>query len=265
MTILVLASATGAPGVTTSALGLTVFWPRDALLADCDRDPAQVVQAGYLRGTDIEGRGLLALSRTHREGRPLTQEVWLQALPLAAATPPDHRYLPGFTHPGSAALFNPVWPELAAAFTELAQAGTDIIIDAGRIGRDGLPPALVMAADAVLVVVGSSLRSLVALRLHLPGLVDHVESLPGHAEVGLLVVGEGRPYSSGEIAAQFARPVWAGIAHDPAAASVFSDGEPPPRRFVDGPLPRSLRAAATRIVERVDTLTAERSRRVLQP
>lgn len=54
MAVIALASATGAPGVSTAALGLALTWPRHVLLADCDREPAQAVQAGYLRGMDPE-------------------------------------------------------------------------------------------------------------------------------------------------------------------------------------------------------------------
>ena len=34
MSLLVLTSAAGAPGVSTTALGLTLAWPRDAVLVD---------------------------------------------------------------------------------------------------------------------------------------------------------------------------------------------------------------------------------------
>ena len=34
MAVITLTSATGAPGVTTAALGLALTWPRDVLLVD---------------------------------------------------------------------------------------------------------------------------------------------------------------------------------------------------------------------------------------
>lgn len=258
MALIILASATGSPGVTTTALGLTLNWPRDVLLADCDRDPAQVIQAGYLRGYNFEGRGLLGLSRIHRQGGSLTQDVWLQAAPLSTDQAPRRRFLAGFNHPGAAALFQGVWPALAEAFLELGNAGTDVIVDAGRLGRAGLPAALVTAADAVLVVVRSSLRAVAALRLHLPGLLEQTESLPGHADVGLLVVGDRQPYNGAEIADALHQSVWASIVYDAGAAAVLSDGEPNTRRYQESTLPRSLKATASKLLEQIERSTHER-------
>lgn len=259
MAVVVCASATGAPGVTSTVLGLALAWPRDILLADCDRDPAQAIPAGYLRGIDVSGRGLLGLSRAHREGRSLVQEAWLQAVPLSSGTEPNRRFLPGFTHPGSAVLFQPVWPDVGHAFAELGDGGADVLVDAGRVGRDGLPPGLLAVADIVLLFVRSSLRSLAALRLHLPGVVEHVAAASDRAEIGLAVVGEGRPYSGAEIAQQFGQPVRLTVAFDPIAAGVYSDGEPEPRKFGEGALPRSMRVGATALTGRLAERDAERA------
>ena len=51
MAVLVLCSPVGSPGATTTALGLALGWPRDVLLADCDRDPSQAV---LYRGAGLE-------------------------------------------------------------------------------------------------------------------------------------------------------------------------------------------------------------------
>ena len=45
MAILLLASASGAPGVTTLGVGLALCWPRSVLLADCDPGAHQAVLA----------------------------------------------------------------------------------------------------------------------------------------------------------------------------------------------------------------------------
>ena len=82
MAVIVFTSGPGAPGVTTTALALALTWPRHVLLADCDRDPSQVVLAGYLRGLDSGGRGLPSVAQAQREGRPLGDELWLHTLPL---------------------------------------------------------------------------------------------------------------------------------------------------------------------------------------
>lgn len=259
MAFIVCTSATGAPGVTTTALGLALAWPGDVLLADCDRDPAQSVQAGYLRGLSFTGRGLNAVARAQREGHPLAQHVWMQAVPLSSGTAPDRRFLPGFTHPGSANLFDEVWSDLGDAFAELGGSGVDVIIDAGRAGRAGLPPGLIASADIVLLLVNSTLRSLAATRLYVSWLAEQITSHTDRASFALGVIGEGRPYSAAEISAQFELPVWLTLAHDPEAASVYLDGQLEPKRFADLALPRSLRAGATSLLERVRQLAEERS------
>lgn len=247
MSLVICCSASGAPGVTTSALGLAISWPGNVMLVDCDRDPAQAVEAGYLRGSVLGARGLAQVARAHRERRPVVDEVLAQSVTLQEHPLFTRRFLPGFTHPGSANVFSPVWPELAAALRHVGDSDVDVLIDAGRIGRDGLPAALLVEADLVLVFVRSSLRSLAAARLHLPGLVEHVGMLSGHAEVALAVVGASMPYSTTEISAQFASPVATSIAFHPGHARVLSDGAAEPRRFTEGPLMRSYRTASTAI------------------
>ena len=128
MAVLVLCSATGSPGVTTTALGLALGWPRDVLLADCDRDPSQAVQAGYLRGMDHGGRGLMALAQVHREGAALATEVWRQALPLTSGEDTRRRFLPGFASAGASRLFEHVWGALGEAFESLDEGGTDVLV-----------------------------------------------------------------------------------------------------------------------------------------
>ena len=250
MSLITCCSFTGAPGVTTAALGLALTWPRDVVVADCDRDPAQVIEAGHLRGMDLGGRGLTALARAHRERRSLAEELPSQLVPLQEHPTHTRRYLPGFAHAGSPTVFAPVWPEFAAALAGLSTVDTDVIVDVGRVGREGVPPALLTEADLVLVVLRSTLRSLAAARLHLPVLRDQLAVLAGPADLGLVVVGPGMPYSESEIAGHFGLPVMASITHHPHAG-VLTDGEPEPRRFGDGALMRSYRAAAASLYSRL--------------
>ena len=251
MSLVVACSLTGAPGVTTTVLGLALAWPGDVVMADCDRDPGQVVEAGYLRGLNLGGRGLAPLARAHRERRSIADEMQSQLVPLRDHPTYSRRFLPGFTHPASATVFGPVWPELLAALGTMSATGTDVVVDAGRIGRDGLPPALLTEADLVLVVLRSNLRSLAAARLHLPALREQLATLSGSAELALAVVGPGMPYSDAEISTHFALPVAAALTLHPAHASVLTDGVPEPRGFTDGALMRSYRAAAASLSSRL--------------
>lgn len=251
MTKIVLASAAGSPGVTTTSIGLARCWPGDTLLVDADRQPTQAVLAGYLGGAPAGGRGLTGLARAHRERRSVSDELLMHCLPLGED--PDHKrlFLPGFTHPGSPGLFGPIWPELITALDRVCSGDVTALIDAGRIG-DGLPAPLVSAADAVLLTTRTSLRALAGVRLHLPHLQQRVESLGAGTQLGLVLVGEGRPYSAREIGKQFGVPVWASLAHQPRAARVWSDGVPEPRGFHHGPLARSVRAGVVSVRNRLD-------------
>lgn len=234
MSSLVLCSASGAPGVTVTGLGLTLTWPRDVLFVDADRTPSQAVLAGYLRGASAHGLGLPGILQAHRERRPLLEALDEQSLPLPE--PPRagrqlgrelaavRRFLPGFVHLGSIDVFSVVWRELALAF---AAAPYDVIVDAGRVGARGLPNDLVESVDRVGLVVRSSLVSLAALRLYLGPLLDQAPP----DRVGLVIVGAGRPYRAKEVAEQFGVGVLAEIPWDPAGAADLQEGQRLPRRW----------------------------------
>ncbi|MFT4215987.1 MAG: hypothetical protein QM619_02220 [Micropruina sp.] len=245
MAIVVLTSAGNAPGVTTTALGLALTWPRPVLLVDADRTPTQAVLAGYLRGEHPGQRGLGRLLQATRERRPLAELLDDETIELPPLRPVDvpTRFLPGFPHPGVVGLFGSAWPDLMDA---LAADDRDVLIDAGRIGVEGLPAPLMQQADQILVVTRTSLVALAGLRLYLPMVAET------STETALVLVGSGMPYSRAEVQGQFATTIAAEVAHAPAPAAVLSDGGRPPRRFGDSSYVRSLRAAATSIVGRLD-------------
>lgn len=251
MAVVLLASAAGSPGVTTSALALTLGWPRHALLADCDRTPSQAVQAGYLRGVDHGGRGLMSLAHLHREGAAVASELWLHTVALTESGDRERRFLPGFTTAGASRLFEHVWGTLGEALAALDERGIDVLIDAGRITTTGLPLGLLSAADVVLVCVRSSLRSLAGARIHLTTVQDQLRTLPSPPVAALAVVGPGRPYAAGEISAQFGLPCWLEPGWDPRAAEVLSDGALEPRRFHDCAFMGRFRAEAKALSERL--------------
>ncbi|MFZ1409834.1 MAG: hypothetical protein WAS07_00065 [Micropruina sp.] len=242
MAVVVLASAAHSPGVTTAALALALTWPGDILLADCDRTPSQAVLAGYLHGVDPHGRGLTGVLQAHREHRPLEEVLDSECLSLDPTDPISRTFLPGLSHPGTVALFASAWPDLMAA---LARHQSDVLIDAGRVGVDGLPSALTTAADLVLIVTRTTLVSLAALRLYLPMVTESSQKL------GLLVVGDGQPYRASEVQAQFGVDVWGSIQHDPASAAVLSEGLPAPRRFTESRFYASAGEVSRRIESRL--------------
>lgn len=258
MAVIILTSGPGAPGTTTAALTLALSWPRHVLLADCDRDPGHPVLAGYLRGMDAGGRGLPSVAQAHREQRVLDDELWLHTLPLMQGAQVERRFLPGFAAPQAVALFAGVWHPLGEAFEALDARGVDVVVDAGRIGTNGLAEGLLARADAVLVVVGSHLRSLAGLRLHLPTLAEQLRQMPTDIPHGLFIVGPGRPYRTDEITDQFATSCWATLPWDPKAAGVLLDGHTEPRRFDTQGFMGRARSVAQQIDERVHGLRASR-------
>ncbi len=241
MSVLLLASAGHSPGVTGLGVALALTWPEPVLLVDANRTPDQSVLAGYLQGADPGGRGLGGLLQAHRERRALASCLDAMTLPLGGGD--DRDFLPGFSSPGMVDLFGPAWPELGTA---LEAAGRTVLVDAGRITPEGLPSGLVTVCSGVAVVTGSQLVDLAALRLYLPLVV----AAAGEERVGLVVVGPGRPYGSGEIGHRFGVPVWGKIAWQPAEAAVFAAGEPAPRRLMAGGYVADVRTLGEALAER---------------
>ena len=237
MSLLLLTSAGHSPGVTALAVALSTLQP--SLLVDANREPDQSVLAGYLQGVDPAGRGLAGLLSSHRERRPMAEALEAQLIPLAGGSD----FLPGFSHPGMVSHFGPVWPSLARL---LAACGRPLLVDLGRISPGGLPEPLVELSSGVAVLTGSRLVDLAALRLYLPYVLDAA----GKDRVGLVVVGPGRPYGSGEIAHQFGVASWGKLSWSPAEAAVFASGETPPRRLSTSPYLADVRTLAAEIASR---------------
>jgi hypothetical protein len=244
--ILVLTSCSGAPGVTTLAVGMALTWPRPVLLVDADPGAHQAVLAGYLTGRSASGKGLLRVAEAHRERRNLREAVVDQCLTLGSPDGDRRLFLPGFTRPGSAAHFAGVWEDLAETFDRLGDVDLDVLVDAGRLGPLGLPPALIERSALTVVVLGSSLRSVMAARVQLPVLAETSRAgAAARGRTGLVVVDEGNPYRAAEIGKALGTEVLARLPRDAASAAHFSDGAPQQRKFATAPLVRAVRGAAS--------------------
>jgi hypothetical protein len=271
MAVVALTSARGAPGVSTAALAMTLLWPRPAVLAECDPAGGSSALAGYLRGTVHHSRGLLNLAVAHRHGE-LEQTLWSQLVPLTAtatstadasagtvrgstATPDERWLLPGLSDAAQAPSTAALWGPLSGLLASLERAGTDVIVDAGRLGATHAPTPLLRQADLVLLVTGTSLPAIAAARARLAVLREELAvTATGGADssaLGLLLVGAGRPYTAREITGALGVPTVAALAWDPASAEVLSAGAAPGRRFDTSPLVRSARAAISAVGELV--------------
>jgi hypothetical protein len=223
--LIALVSAKGSPGVSTTALAITLSWSGRMILAECDPAGGDVL-AGYLSGLDIPtDRGLLPLAVAELRDR-LNEDFWAQLLDLDA--PKLQRLvLPGISDPQQAGTLRPTWPRLAAYFAELEhmQPGFDVIADCGRLTTSVPPMPLLHRADLVLMVLRrESLRTVSPL---VPALVhlrrELTEHGAGDSALGLVIVGDGK-YKRGEVERRLGLPVLAELPWDERTAVVLSNG-----------------------------------------
>ncbi|WP_205859478.1 hypothetical protein [Phycicoccus flavus] len=253
MSLIVLCSASGSPGVTTAALGLALTWPRPVLLVEADPTGGSAVLAGYFRGQVTPPGTMLDLAFAHRTG------TLTDAIPRLAMRIPDTdvTFLPGLLSHGQARSVEALWEPLAAALTSMNSLGQDVLVDAGRLGLTGSPEPLLNAADLCLLVSRTDLVSLAGARSWAQTLRTGFEERGAGGALALLPVGPGRPYTPREVAKVLRVPVLASLAWDEPGAAVFSRGAPRPRRWERSPLPTSLRAAGDAARTRIGRAIAD--------
>lgn len=249
MAVIALTSAKGSPGVSTTALAMTLTWARPVLLLEADTTGSSSYLAGYFRGATAHNVGLVDLALAHRDN-DLLASIHRSSLALPGDTA---RLVPGLTSPVQARTLAPVWESIAAALHNLDQHGTDVIIDAGRLGTLGGPLPLLRSADAVLVVTRSNLPAIAALRAAVPVLREDLRTSGAGTDVlSLLVVGQGKPYPAKAISDAVGVPTTANLDFDPVAAEVLSYGSPAPRRFQNSGFVRSISAANSALVAQLE-------------
>ena len=255
MALIVLASASGAPGVTTTALGLALTWPRPVVLVDADPVGGSAVLAGYFQGAVAPNDAAVELVLAHRDGRlssalahvlmkvPDTEHVWM---------------LPGPRSHQQAASLADLWAPLGSELRGLEHNGQDVIVDAGRLGMMHSPTPLIDAADLALLVTRSDLPALAAARQWASDWSTAAAEGTGAMTVAGLLVGEGKPYRRGEVAKVLGIPMVESVAWDEQAAAVLSQGAQPPRRGMDASaLVRSLHAVTAAVMGSIATARHE--------
>lgn len=253
MSVITLCSASGSPGVTTTAVGLAMVWPRPVVIVEADPSGSNGLLAGYLRGAREYETGLLELASS-----PLSVADALRDVVRPLDETSSVQYVVGTQSHAQASGLHELWAPLAEALADLERSGQDAIVDAGRLGLVGSPEPLLSWADLTLLVTRSTLPALAGARTW----ADDLRA-PDAAwrEPGLLVVGEGQPYRRQEITKVLGLPVVAHLADDAEGSRVYHQGANPPRRFTTGPLSRSLHAAAaaisSTIARRRDELTRD--------
>lgn len=248
MAVIALASFSGAPGVTTTALALSFAWHRPALLVEADTAKTSSVLLGYLRGQQPHAKGMTQLAIAQQNGTLTADEVMEQRLPLTG----ERDVILGFTNVSAGQGMNSLWGSLGTVLSTLDSAGTDVIVDLGRLSaRDPRIP-LLQIADSVLLVMHPSLPDIFATAAAATELREQLAAA-GHGEyLDLLLVDTPfETWNRSEVSKHLRAEVAAEIKHDPRAAATFSIGLEPPKKFLTSGYIRSIRAAQATITQRI--------------
>ena len=216
MSIIALASAKGAPGVTTATVVLAGVWPGRVAIAECDPFGGAIAARFGLPPTP----GVLSLaSQARHQMRP--EQLWrhLQRLP-----PGGVPVLLGVQTFEQAMALGRVWSLLPPA---LAGLGVDVLADCGRLLADGPAEPLLQAADLALLVARPTVEDIAQLEQRL-GVLEATGRASG------VVLASEAPYDCRTVAARLRAdglrsPVLGMLADDPDAASVLC-GRPNRRR-----------------------------------
>jgi hypothetical protein len=258
MAVLALASAKGAPGVTTAALGLAVRWPRPAILVEAD--PA---------GGDLAPRFVAHRSPGLAEWAADSRMGSYQAVAGQAHASIGH-YAQRLVGIGADVVFGASSEQMPTAVSLLVAAGAladenqeadpagattgqapDVLLDLGRLDFSSAVLGLAPHATLLLVARGwpDSVAALVSRRdalLHRLRMLAGSEVPGGVAatpRIGVLLIGE-MPYARGEIQAVVGLPVLGVLPHDVRGADVLSGRRDPGRAWTRSPLLRACRSLA---------------------
>lgn len=227
MTVVAFASVSGAPGVTTTSLAATLAWPEPALLIEADTSKTTDVMVGYFRGQLPHAAGLSGL--LENAGEIQASELLEQAIPLTNADYP--KVAAGFTTLAAAQSTVSLWKHLPGAFYELQRAGTDIIIDLGRLRHDDPRMPLLASADQVVLLVQPQLPSVYAAFMLVSSLRADLEALGVLDTVKIVTTGAGDE-SDRAVAKQLGTPVLTRLPIDKTGAETYSLGKPGKARSI---------------------------------
>lgn len=220
-----LISAGGAPGTSTTALGLALNPTTRALLVEADPAGSSDVLAGYLHGEQRHSSGLIDVVAGHRENRIV------EGLNSALLEIPGSRtaLLPALHSAAQAAGAAPVWSPLGTELAALETQGWDVVVDCGRITAAHAPLPLLAQADVVAVVTGTTLSAVNKTRASLGMLQSYLNDTGAPASLGLILIEDGH-YSPRDLSGVLGIDVISTVPHSAAAAAVYSQGRPGRRR-----------------------------------
>jgi hypothetical protein len=239
VSVLVAVSAKGSPGVSTSLLALAMSWPSPVLMVEADPAGSDA-RAGVLAASvPAAGHGILECALAARRG-PVDlhsfcwsldegQHVWL---------------LPGLSDPAQLPSLTSAWPFFGRALASVDDR--DVLVDAGRVTTDDVPPDLLAAADALVVMLRPTLIGVDRAK---PLVRRYAQLLAGsRTELLVLPVGPGH-YSHREVTQSFEAGSVGGLPDDAVGAAALADGDV--ARFARRPLAREARALGGALRERM--------------
>lgn len=223
MAVLLVTSAAGAPGTTTTALAMALRWHRRVLLVEADPAGSALVP-GWLAGAYDGTRSLLNVIIGLSNGHRAIDLIGAQQVSAPEPFTDSHvTLLLGWLNPAQANTASGLWGTLGSAFAQMDTAEVDVIIDAGRATQGSWPVELLSYADQVVMVCRGTHVSAVRTAPTLEAMRQMLTAAGSEDKLGLVVVGE-RDASAAEIAKQLKAPLIAAMPDDPKAARVFSDG-----------------------------------------
>jgi len=214
--IIALTAASGSPGVSTTTVGLGLGWLRPVVVVEADPTGGSGILAGYFQGQVAHDGGLIELAMAQREDL-VAAELPHQLLDLPGS---QARLLPGSRSHAQAGTLTTLWPVLLDALRDLADTGQDVLVDAGRLGLEGSPTPVLYGADLTVVLTRSTLPAVMAATSWAETLRDQTEATA--TRVGVVVVGEGHPYSGREVADALGLPLVGTLPWDRRTAAVLS-------------------------------------------
>lgn len=252
-------SLAGSPGVTTTALAMTLTWPQSSLLIEVDTSRYSSVLPGFLRAQVPHTRGIgeLSVLSNNSGGLDLSQ-VWGQTISLVDERQPEgapeRRLVAGFKDPAAARAMDGFWPQLGSTAASFEGMGMDVLFDAGRWNVGDRRQALLKLADVVVIVARPTLGDLVATHTRLPAIREELAVAGHEGSLALLLVepSSGPRLPSPEIRKALGLEPLGRIAWDEKTAPVFSAGESAARRFDKTSLGRSIQPAIGAIRAQLD-------------
>lgn len=239
-----LSSLGHSPGTTTTAVALSMRWPRPCLLIEADTSSTSSILAGRFRGQVPHRSGLTGLASAALHGELDPALVWAHTIELSE----DRRVVPGFSTLGAARGAASFWAHLAGLLSAFDDAGCDLLIDLGRCDAPDPRSSLIAKADLAIVATGATLPDIAATTAPLQASMTRLRELGAVlVDVGnddglrLAVIDRAREnYSAAEIRRATGVPVLGVIPHAPDAAAVYSLGAVSGRHGPRGPLPRAI-------------------------